>query len=506
MKKTPLSKQDSTRYLQTLVALLMTVGVFSVAWEVIALHTQRSSFIAAFDALSPHVSSDDLLHLAYLQTGCRIENNTVFPWIYAAPGHEADLPVPRAQTSTSLLHRGDPRLVDELRQCPDVDIYMPSAARDPAGCSTVAGALKFLQSRLLPDWVFDVELYDIVSRQKTSYFELCPDTPMLFLAPEHVLILTEHASWPTTKPVYLMAPGLPLNTTPSPPPEQYTNSVLDRTDLVLCRTKRCDDELKQFLGRRGKDTSSVKTPRVIYTAHVSIDPTNYVQRLGNGKIQERNMTDLSSPRFAHTSWNINSQTTQDVIKCWKSHVNELPEAPLLDVYVLKKFRGNKPAGGERLYKQFPASENAKIQTLDPLKFARKVSNSSFFICPTANDDCLDLARASGGVIVTVDAYPINELISGPSEGILLATEQASQAESDDSLLLPPPSAPYRRSDLCDAILKARTLTSLNDRLSLGTQARQHFNEDAKFFLRRMLELRALARHEHQFQGQNPRTL
>ncbi|KAK1937083.1 hypothetical protein P3T76_009861 [Phytophthora citrophthora] len=502
MKKTIISKQDSIRYLQSLVALLMTVGVFSVAWEVIALHTQRSSFIAAFDALSPHVSSDDLLHLNYLQTGCRIENNTVFPWIYAAPGHEPDLPVPRAQTSTSILHRGDPRLVDELRQCPDVDIYMPSTARGPAGCSTAVGALKFLQSRLLPDWVVDVELYDIVSRQKTNYFKLCPDTPMLFLSPEHVLTLTEHPSWPSTKPVYLMAPGLPFNSTFSPPPKEFTKSVLDRTDLVLCRTKRCDDELKGFLER---DSSLVKKPRVIYTAHVSPDPINYVQRLGD-TIQERNKTDRISPRFAHTSWDIKSQTTQDVINCWKSHVKEFPETPLLDVYVLKKFRGNKPAEGERLYKQFPTIENAKAQTLDPLKFATEFSNSSFFICPSATDDCLDLARASGGVIVTADAYPMNELISGSMEGILFAMEQTTDSVLDDSLLLLAPVRSYRRSDLCGAIRKAYTLTSLNDRLSLGTQARQHFNEDAKFFLRRMLEIRAFARHQHQFQDQNLRTL
>eukprot|EP00644_Phytophthora_capsici_P003107 jgi/Phyca11/102996/e_gw1.7.272.1 len=487
MKKTSLSKQDSIRYLQTLIALLMTVGVFSVAWEVIALHTQRSSFIAAFDALSPHVSSDDLLHLNYLETGCRIENNTVLPWIYAFPGHEVDLPKPRAQTSTSILHRGDPRLVDELRQCPEVDIYLPSSARGPAGCSTVVGALKFLQSRLLPDWVFEVELYDIVSKQKTNYFNLCPDTPMLFLTPEHVLTLTEHPSWPTTKPVYLMAPGLPVNSTPSPPPDQYTTSVLARTDVILCRTKHCDDALKQFLER---DHSLVKKPRVIYTAHVSPDPTNYVQRLGTR--QERNKTDVSSPRFAHTSWDFKSQTTRDVISCWKSQAKDLPGA--LDVYVLKKFRGKKPAEGERLYKQFPAIENAKTQTLDPLKFATKFTNTSFFICPTATDDCLDLARASGGVIVTADAYPMNELISGPSEGILFAAEQALAA-SGDSLLLPAPVTSYHRSDLCDAIRKARTLTSLTDRLSLGTQARHHFNEDATFFLRRMLEIRALARQE-----------
>ncbi|KAF1786839.1 hypothetical protein GQ600_6933 [Phytophthora cactorum] len=429
MKKSLLSKQDSIRWLQTLVALLMTVGVFSVMWELIALHTQRSSFLAAFDELERHVSSDDLLHLNYLQTGCRVENNTVFPWVYAAPGISADLPVPRAQSSTSLLHQGDPRL-----------------------------------SRLLPDWAFNGEVYDIVSRHKTSYFELCPDTPMLFLAPEHVLSLTKHPSWPSTKPVYLIVPGLDLKTTPSTPPDHFTQSVLNRTDVVLCRTKLCDQDLKQFLERQ--TTSTNKKPRVVYTGQVTVDPSNFVRRvLGDGAAREKNMTDFASPRFAHTTWDISSKTTQDVINCWSSHVNELPP---LDVYLLKEYQDDKPTEGERLYKPFPGTNSTKIQILDPVNFARAFGNSSFFICPTATDDCLDLARASGGVIVTADGYPMNELISGPSEGILFPTDQTSQAETrpDDSLLLPPSPVNYRSSDLCETLVKARPSTSLNDRVAL----------------------------------------
>ncbi|KAF1787910.1 hypothetical protein GQ600_27534 [Phytophthora cactorum] len=455
MKKSLLSKQDSIRWLQTLVALLMTVGVFSVMWELIALHTQRSSFLAAFDELERHVSSDDLLHLNYLQTGCRVENNTVFPWVYAAPGISADLPVPRAQSSTSLLHQGDPRLVAELRQCPDVDIYLPSSARGPAGCAAVAGPLKFLQSRLLPDWAFNGEVYDILSRHKTSYFELCPDTPMLFLAPEHVLSLTKHPSWPSTKPVYLMAPGLDLKTTPSTPPDHFTQSVLNRTDVVLCRTKLCDQDLKQFLERQ--TTSTNKKPRVSTLAN-----------------REKNMTDFASPRFAHTTWDISSKTTQDVINCWSSHVNELPP---LDVYLLKEYQDDKPTEGERLYKPFPGTNSTKIQILDPVNFARAFGNSSFFICPTATDDCLDLARASGGVIVTAD-------------GRLVASATFT--------------VNYRSLNLCETLVKAGPSTSLNDRVALGTQIRHHFNEDAKFFMLRMLELRVFADHESQDQDRNLR--
>jgi hypothetical protein len=489
MKKPQPFGQDWIRWLQSLAALVMTVGVFSVAWELFALHAQRS-FLAAFDELGPHVSSDDLLHLSHLQAGCRMASDAVFPWRYAAPGTAADVPTPRPQSSTTLLHRGDPRLLDELRRCPEVDIFLPPAARGRAGCAAVAGPLKFLQSRLLPDWALDVELFDIVTKQKRNYLELCPSTPMLFLAPEHLLKVATSASWPKTKPVYLMAPGLDLKTkTP-----QLTKSALELTDVVLCRTRRCDQGVRQFLERQ----PSAKNTRVIYTSQVTSDPTNFARRLlGDGAACEKNRTHFATPRFAYTTWDITSKATQDVISCWSSHAEQLPP---LDVYLLKELRGSKPTDGDSPYNPFPAESNTNVMTLDALAFARAFGNSTFFVCPTAEDDCLDLARASGGVIVTADASPMNELISGPTEGLLFPAEPATNT-SEDSLLLPPAPASYSSSDLCSAVLSARASTPLRTRMELAAQARRHFNEDAKFFLLRMLELRAFSRHKHQFQTQ-----
>ncbi|KAE9004728.1 hypothetical protein PR003_g17786 [Phytophthora rubi] len=512
MKKSLVSKplgHDSMRWLQTLVALLMTVGVFSVAWELVALHTQRS-FLSVFDELEADVSSDDLLHLSYLQAACRAENDTVLPVSYAAPGTVGGSLQPSAHFSTSLFHQRDPRLVDELRKCPDVDIYMPSSARDPAGCAAVAGPLKFLQSRLLPDWVFDATMYDITAKQSTTYFELCPHTPMLFLSPDHVLKLTKHAAWPSTKPVYLMAPGLGLEDGDETPPADLTRSVLELTDVVLCQTSRCDQDMTRFLERMAKD-GNAKNTRVLYTSHISADPANLARRvLGDEAVPEKNETHFADGRFAHTTWDIASRTTQDVINCWNTHVNYLPQ---LDVFLLKKDHNGKPGDGARLYKPFPGDDTTKIQTLDELQFARSFSGASFFVCPTAKDDCLHLARASGGVIVAGDGYPTNELLSS-SEGVFFPTSDSTVLPPverrsplpDDSLLLPSPEPSYRSSDLCATVIKAYTSTSVNTRLKFATQARRHFNEDAKLFMRRMLELRAFAYQEPEDQHQSLRHL
>ncbi|EGZ06202.1 hypothetical protein PHYSODRAFT_531290 [Phytophthora sojae] len=456
---------DSMRWLQTLVALLMTVGILSVAWELVALHTQRS-FLSAFDELEADVSSDDLLHLSYLQAACRAENDTVLPVSYAAPGIVGGSLQPSAHFNTALFHERDPRLVDELRQCRDVDIYMPSSARDSAGCAAGAGPLKFLQSRLLPDWAFDAVMYDITANQSTTYFKLCPHTPMLFVSPEHVLKLTKHAAWPSTKPVYLIAPGIEAET----PAEGLTRTVLELTDVVLCQTSRCDQDVTRFVERMGNGGS--KKSRVLYVGQVSADPANFARRiLGDEAVPEKNEKHFKDGRFAHTTYDIASRTTQDVINCWNTHVNYLPQ---LDVFLLKKDHDGKPGDGARLYKP-------------------SFSDAAFFVCPTAKDDCLPLARASGGVIVTGDGYPMNELLSG-SEGIFFPTSDSATLP-DDSLLLPSPESTYRSADLCAAVIKAYTSTSVNTRLKYATQARRHFNEDAKLFMRRMLELRAFVHQE-----------
>ncbi|ETP30188.1 hypothetical protein F442_20755 [Phytophthora nicotianae P10297] len=526
----PLKPLDSTRWLHSLGALLLTAGACSVMWELAALHAQHSLFT---DELRPElftlavpasvinssewraidssgnaeISSDDLLHLSFLEAACQVENNTVLPWTFAAPGDAADRSFPNPQASTSLLHRGDPRLLQQLKQCPDVDIYLPSWARGPAGCAAIVGPLKYLRSRLLPDWVMQTKLYDIATRKSKSYYELCPQTPMLFLSPDHLLKTVTTASWPNEKPVYLMAPSVDFNTKTSPRPANFTRTVMELTDVVLCRTMRCDQDIKHFLMRQIKDSDEesselIKNTRVLYTSQVTVDPANFARKMLDGDATPQNAAGFAYTRFAHTTWRVSSKTTQDVFNCWKGHKKELPP---LDVYLLRAIHENKQNDGTRYYKPFPGDSDTKVQVLDAVKFSKKFGEASFFICPTAADDCLDLARASGGVVVTADAYPMNEVVSSHSEGVTFPTQQSAlhQTErrslvSDDYLLLPPPPANYRSSDLCSAVLKISSL-SLSERKNIGVQTRRRFHEDAKYFMLSMMELQAFAHHTRRLQ-------
>ncbi|OWZ13356.1 hypothetical protein PHMEG_00013336 [Phytophthora megakarya] len=524
----PLKSVDGTRWLHSLGALLLTAGACSVMWELAALHAQQAFFT---DELRPEfftlaapasvtsspewksidsnvnaeVSSDDLLHLSHLETACQVENDTVLPWTFAAPGNSIDQSFPNPQSSTSLLHRGDPRLLEQLRQCPDVDIYLPSSLRGPAGCAAIVGPLKYLRSRLLPDWVVQAKLYDVATRSSRNYLELCPHTPMLFLSPDHLLQLVKTNTWPEKKPVYLMAPTVDSKLK-TPRSANFTKSVMQLTDVLLCRTMRCDQDIKLFLLRQTMENAeeTITSTRVLYTSQVTVDPANLAHRTLDDDVGRHNAADFAYTRFAHTTWNVSSKATQDVFNCWNTHRTQLPP---LDVYLLRAYHENKLNDGTRFYKPFPGDTETKVQMMDATKFSKKFGEASFFICPTAENDCLDLARASGGVVVTADAYPMNEFVSTKSEGVVFPTQHPMslpQSEyqrlvDDDSLLLPPLVPNYRSSDLCSAVLKIKSSLSLSDRKNIGIQTRRRFHEDAKFFMLSMLELRAFTDQTRIFQ-------
>lgn len=347
-------------------------------WELAALHAQSAFFSddlrpelftlaapasvtkstewrAIDGSANAEVSPDDLLHLSFLEAACQVENASVLPWVFAAPGNAADRSFPNPKASTSLLHRGDPRLLEELKQCPDVDIYLPSEARGPAGCGAIVGPLKYLRSRLLPDWALEAQMYDIATGQSSNYWDLCPQTPMLFLSPDHLLKLVNSASWPKTKPVYLMAPAVDFNTKPVPHAANFTRSVLELTDVVLCRTMRCDQDIKQFLTRRATEENdeekahAVKSTRVLYTSQITPDPVTFARKMRDDEPVQNNVADFAYTRFAHTTWNVSSKTTQDVFSCWNNHKAELPP---LDVYLLRALHEKKQNDGSRLYKPF----------------------------------------------------------------------------------------------------------------------------------------------------------
>lgn len=71
------------------------------------------------------VSPVDLKHLSLLHATCTSGKDPIVSWRYGADGEPDE---------TVLIERHDPRALEELRRCPDVDVYLPGSIRGSGYC------------------------------------------------------------------------------------------------------------------------------------------------------------------------------------------------------------------------------------------------------------------------------------------------------------------------------------------------------------------------------------
>lgn len=77
------------------------------------------------------VPADELMHLSLLHAACLAFGDAVIPWTYGAPGVNQENDADNAKV---LLHRDDPDLLERLRQCPEIDIFIPTGLRGHGYC------------------------------------------------------------------------------------------------------------------------------------------------------------------------------------------------------------------------------------------------------------------------------------------------------------------------------------------------------------------------------------
>ncbi|RHY80504.1 hypothetical protein DYB35_011446 [Aphanomyces astaci] len=114
----------------------------------------------------------DLLHLNHLNDLCLHENNSIIPWTYNSP---------KESRAPHLLSKDAPLadLLAELARCPEVDVLLPDHLHGHGYCEDAMVYVKYLHTRSLPLWVFDLE-FTLDGRVQT-YFDLCPRSAILFL-------------------------------------------------------------------------------------------------------------------------------------------------------------------------------------------------------------------------------------------------------------------------------------------------------------------------------------
>jgi hypothetical protein len=104
---------------------------------------------------SSEVPEDERLHLSLLHATCTSDPEAVIPWRHGAPGSSQDALMRTYSYSSSasndkeekelkaeLIHRDDPQLLEKLRACPDVDIFLPAGLRGNGYCEDACAYAK----------------------------------------------------------------------------------------------------------------------------------------------------------------------------------------------------------------------------------------------------------------------------------------------------------------------------------------------------------------------------
>ncbi|KAG6608684.1 uncharacterized protein IUM83_14892 [Phytophthora cinnamomi] len=428
------------------------------------------------------VKDSDILHEAALHRGCVRHKQSVISWRF---GQDA------AQDGAQLLNESDPQLLDKLRQCPDVDVFLPEGLRSFGYCEDAAAYTKFLESRMLPRWVLEHKFHDEARNRTVTYHDLCPNTPMIFFN-HYWEELPDAPDWPAAKPLYLM-PNVEMYELES---EHYW-----RADVILCKTALCSRYLRKWFRQEGNPRGT----RVLYTRHTTSNlALTFKSQLSASEAEarpEKNFTDVT---FLHTAGTSIQKGTRQVLDCWLAR----SDLPPLELHMAKDlFDG---AFAAKYAHRIDKSTNIHLHTgrLEPAAFGRLITDATFFMCPSLQEGYghyINQARSSRAFIITTDVAPMNELIT-PSSGALIRARAIAhngqflggKSKKEHALRgVPGFVADFSGRAVCDAVVNMLKTTTPEERAKRADKALQQYYFDTVFFAQKMQELRDFARaHSH----------
>ncbi|RLN98847.1 hypothetical protein BBJ28_00026168, partial [Nothophytophthora sp. Chile5] len=402
-----------------------------------------------------------------------------------------------SESRQQLIEKDDPELLAKLRECPDVDVFLPEGLRSFGYCEDAAAYTKFLESRMLPRWVLEVSFEDTTRNRSVTYHDLCPNTPLIFF--NHYWDgLPEAADWPATKPLYLM-PNMEMYELES---EHYW-----RADVILCKTALCEQYLHKWFRQEGNPWGT----RVLYTRHttsnLALTIRSQLSASEADMIPVKNFSDVS---FLHTAGTSYQKGTRQVLDCWLSR----SDLPPLELYMAQSRYEESFKG--RYGTRIDNSSNIRLHTgrLEPEAFAQIIAEARYVLCPSVMEGYghyINQARSSRAFIFTTDVAPMNELIT-PSSGALIQ----ARAVAHDRQFLGGTStkahalqnvtgfvADFDGGAVCDAVLDVLEHTTPEERARRADKALQQYYFDTVFFAQAMRELRDFARaksHSGQLPG------
>ncbi|KAJ0395745.1 hypothetical protein ATCC90586_001786 [Pythium insidiosum] len=504
----PRSWWNTRQLLQLLVALVFAVAFWTFGAEYWYLVQPRNK--ALWDAMSrasdwgrgrpdhervelyprelaetdwaAYVPPSELLHLSVLHKACLSFTASVLPWNY---GLQSGAAANNNNNELLLINETDPNLLERLRRCPDIDIYMTDEIRGHGYCEDAVTYVKFLEARILPPWVLNVTFFDAHRNKSVSYHDLCPKTPLLVFN-HYWREARADPRWPESKPLYMM-----------PNIEMYELEAQHywQADVVLCKTAVC----MRYMDKWHKQEGNPRNTTVLFTRHTSTDLSTIARlALGDRAIMPK---DFENPVFLHTAGSSIHKGTSRLLDCWLAR----PDLPPVDIYIRDSLYQR--AYARDYDTRIQQSKNVRLHTgvVEPLAFGKMLAEAAFFLCPSAMEGYghyINQARAAGGLILAPDTPPMNELVTSDS-GVLIPSrptahkEQFLGGKSDKQHALRGVDgfvASFGGKEVCFAVDELLRLAP-DERRRRAERARQQYYFDLLFFKERMLELREFARRK-----------
>ncbi|OQR98518.1 hypothetical protein ACHHYP_08447 [Achlya hypogyna] len=438
----------------------------------LASRTTTSIFKRSRHAQPRNVSSTidllgDIVHLNNLNEACFHARDVVLPWTF----NSSDVDMNYVWTQDMPRDR----LVQLLAQCPEVDVYLPPGLRNHGYCEDGMAYVKFLKSRALPSWVFDLT-FDYQGRKNISYHDLCPKTALLFM--NHYMDgIHTRPSFPKDKKLVLM-----------PNVEMYELKTKDyqRFDMILCKTRDAYDRLTQLL----HDMGNPRNTTVLYVQHTSSDPTTVARThaAAHPELPRIRPKDFENITFFHANGHSAQKNTKSIFECWKAR----PDLPPIDVYSM--YSGTKEDFDE-VFAESDSPESLRFhygEDVDVSAFGRLLLEASTILCPSKMEGFghyINQARASGALVLTTNGTPMNEFVDKYS-GVLIEAYAEDPDPNQQLSIYGGMTWRVTEDAICDAVDAVVAMTP-EMRRTLARNGRRRYEEQFVDFKGNMRLVRSL---------------
>nr|CCA22001.1 conserved hypothetical protein [Albugo laibachii Nc14] len=414
------------------------------------------------------------LHYAKLQQLCVSEKEAIIRSITPTQMQAGRSP------RDALIYKNDSSLLSVLKECPIVDVFSPRGLRDHGYCEDGIAYVRGLNTRLLPHWVFNEIFYDPASGRNLTYFEICPYNGLMFFN-HYWENLHKRESWPQKKSIYLM-----------PNIEMYELNAehLWQSDVVLAKSVDSYRRLTKWFQQNGNPRSTA----VFYTRHTTTDITTLTRASDRGVRK-----DFNTVRIVHTPGKSPQKSTSMISACWEQD----PSMPLIEIFLAPELLSWEDFSVTAWGRSNHSNYKLHTKKLISKDFSDLLARSAFFLCPSRMEGYghyINQAKAAGGVVLTSNAPPMNELIT-PASGILISVGEESSKKQilggKYGALFGLKNAPgieaiVKPLNICEAVSRLLFNTSAEEREMMSQEARKQYAFDTNFFLCKMRALEAFA--------------